>query len=71
MLEQPKRINVIQVLQGKGCVKKLFITVSYYCGSSHWKYSGKKVLFKDSCSEINQLKLAVTVLANNYKEACF
>ena len=38
---EEKKFRVIQVMKVAGYVNKLcYITVLYYCGSSHWRCSG-------------------------------
>ena len=58
-----KKFCVIEVMADKRCVNKLYyITVLYYCGSSHWRCFGKKVLFENNCPEICRVELPVKVL---------
>ena len=37
---EEKKCRAIEAMKDKGCVNKLYITVLYYCGSSHWRCSG-------------------------------
>ena len=42
---EKKKCRAIQVMKDAGYVDKLcYITVLYYCGSSHWRCSGLNVL---------------------------